>query len=88
MKQQTGEILSIGTILRSPYWLDHVLIEAVTLDDQTRLISLLLKPQNMDSIATDAEAVHLDPTKGDPIHLCLATKATCIDPVGEISPFL
>jgi superfamily II DNA or RNA helicase len=90
MEQQTSELPSIGAILSGPHWpdrvrvvrteprgTDRVLIEAVTLDDQSRLISRLLKLQDLDSLEIEAEADR--PTlAGDPTGFRLAAEATRI----------
>jgi hypothetical protein len=81
----------IGAVLSGPHWpdrvrvvrveprgTDRVLIEAVTLDEQARLIlSRLLKLQNLDGLEIEAEADHPTLT-GDPTGFRLAAEATRI----------
>jgi superfamily II DNA or RNA helicase len=82
--------LPIGAVLSGPHWPERVrvvrvepqgasrvLIEAVTLDDRSRLISRLLKQEDLASLEISAEAAH--PTlAGDPTGFRLAAEATRI----------
>ncbi len=90
MTQPSSELPPVGAILSSPHWPDRVrvvrveprgttrvLIEAVTLDDQSRLISRLLKRTDLAGLAVEAEADR--PTlQGDPTGFRLAAEATRI----------
>jgi len=80
----------IGAILSGPHWPDRVrvvrvepkgknrmLIEAVTLDDESRLISRLLKIEDLANLEIELEADR--PTlRGDPTGFRLAAEATRI----------
>lgn len=90
MGQTSDALPPVGAILSGPHWPDRVrivriqlrgtnrvLIEAVTLDGQARLISRLLKLQDLDSLEIQAETDR--PTLvGDPAGFRLAAEATRI----------
>jgi len=90
MTQSLDDLPPVGAILSSPHWPDRVrvvrvqprgtnrvLIEAATLDGQPRLVSRLLKREDLASIEVQAETDR--PTlQGDPAGFRLAAEATRI----------
>jgi superfamily II DNA or RNA helicase len=90
MTPSPGELPPVGAILSGPHWphrvrvvraeargTRRVLIEAVTLDGQARLISRLLKREELASLQVEAESDR--PTlDGDPAGFRLAAEATRI----------
>ncbi len=90
MTPSPGELPPVGAILSGPHWpgrvrvvraeargTRRVLIEAVTLDGQARLISRLFKREELASLQVEAESER--PTlDGDPVGFRLAAEATRI----------
>ena len=88
--QPSDNLPPVGAIVRSPHWPDRVrvvrveprgsnrvLIEAVTPDGQSRLVSRLLKREDLDALHIEAEAGQ--PTlQGNPTGFRLAAEATRI----------
>jgi superfamily II DNA or RNA helicase len=86
----TTELLPVGAILSGPHWPERVrvvrieprgasrvLVEAVTLDQESRLLSRLFRRDDLASLKIEAEADR--PTlKGDPLGFRLAAEATRI----------
>ncbi len=90
MTQSSTDLPPIGAILTGPHWpgrvrvvrveprgTARVLIEAVTLDDQSRLISRLLRREDLAGLEIEAEADRPTLT-GDPTGFRLAAEATRI----------
>jgi hypothetical protein len=89
-KQPANNIPPIGAVLTGPHWparvrvvrveprgTSRVLIEAVTLDEDSRLISRLLKLKDLEElqIETNTDRPTFD---GDPVGFSLAAEATRI----------
>jgi superfamily II DNA or RNA helicase len=88
--QSSDNLPPVGAILSGPHWPDRVrvvrieprgssrlLVEAVTLDDQARLISRLLRREDLVALQVEAEADR--PTlQGNPTGFKLAAEATRI----------
>jgi superfamily II DNA or RNA helicase len=90
MAQSSDNLLPVGAILSGPHWPDRVrvvrveprgtsrvLVEAVTLDEQSRLISRLFQREELAALEIELEADR--PTlQGDPLGFRLAAEATRI----------
>ena len=56
MTQSSDNLLPVGAIPSGPHWPDGVRVEAVTLDEQARLLSRLFRREDLAGLEVEIEA--------------------------------